>query len=250
MGTSNHSVIVASADILIRSGLVAVIQHRLGVTDVQEANDAGDCLNQLRKTPAGTIIIDRGLVGDMHSLRNMRAATKGLQLALLVNTIDRTGMTQLLEAGVNAIIPKRLPQEELVRALKSVLRGKGYLPASGEASHRQPNASNDHDSVFPLTTRQYQVMRLAMSGKSNKEIAHILGISESTVKIHMSSAFRALGTRNRMGAFARLNDLETPPDPGRPEAQVLRIERRKGERRQGDRRQQAAVATLVPRRRS
>lgn len=232
----------------MRSGLVLVLQKRLGVSAIEEAADIGACLALLRRGSAGTLLIDRSFLGDMQALRSIRAATQGIQLALLVNTIDRKGTTQLLESGVDAIIPKQLPQDELVRALTSVLRGKGYLPAPTGSAEGFPSASNDHDRVYPLTTRQYQVMRLAMSGKANKEIAHALGIAESTVKIHMSAAFRALGARNRVGAFARLNELELAP--GGAGSPIERIDRRRSERRQSDRRQSQSSGWLIPRRRS
>lgn len=246
MAAKSFRAIVASGDLLIRSGLTLVLQAKLNVVEIIESNGLNDCLAKLSAAPADMVIMDRGLLGDMQALRKLRAACSGAQLALLVNGIDRNGITQLLEAGTDAIIPKQLPSEELVRALKYVCNGRGYLPQPTEAQEIRPHASNDHESVYPLTTRQYQVMRIAMSGKSNKEIAHILGIAESTVKIHMSAAFRALNARNRVGAFAKLNELEA----GNTALSVAkRIDRRKGDRRKGDRRQAQADGWVVARRR-
>lgn len=97
-----------------------------------------------------------------------------------------------VDAGARAFLGKSTPHEVIVAALRMVLSGGMYIP-------------NGNDAVAPrisarLTPRQRQVLRLLGQGKSNKEIGQTLGLTEGTVKLHVSAVLRALNVSNRTQA--------------------------------------------------
>lgn len=144
-----------------------------------------------------------------------------LPAAVLADDAAADAVTTFMHAGVLGVIPRDLAPRLIVRAFELVLLGGHYVPAraldiglpkapayqprhheaSAQALPRRPNL----DGPSPLSPRQHQIMRLVHLGNTNKVIARALGISEGTVKIHLSSMFRLLGATNRAAAVAIYN---------------------------------------------
>jgi DNA-binding NarL/FixJ family response regulator len=113
-----------------------------------------------------------------------------------------------LQAGVNGYIAKSMGLKELSSALKQIVGGTVYVPASiaslsitGSADEIAATATADLAPI--LTPRQKDVLTLIVKGNSNKEIARGLGLGEGTVKVHLAALFRTLGVRSRSAAAAK-----------------------------------------------
>ena len=111
-----------------------------------------------------------------------------------------------------AFIPKTMPRAALIAALNDVLAGRAYLPANLVSSSlvRPGPAAPGADpskSSGDLTERQLEVLSLLVQGISNKGICQRLGISENTVKVHVSAIFRILGVANRTQAVLAAHRL-------------------------------------------
>lgn len=124
----------------------------------------------------------------------------------------------VLDSGAAGFIPKNSSKELLMHALKLVLAGGIYLPKqvlleSGLATSDSQTGGlsqgdSDESPIAHLSSRQSESILLAIRGASNKTIARELDISEGTVKSHLSSAYKALGVRNRTEALLLLAGLE------------------------------------------
>lgn len=124
-----------------------------------------------------------------------------------------------MDAGAKGFIPKSSTRDVLIAALRLVLAGGVYVPPhmlsshGSQVEHRSSLDANDphaapQDWVLEhLTRRQRDVLKLAVEGKANKLIARELGISEATVKVHLSASFRALGVKNRTEASFKAAEL-------------------------------------------
>jgi DNA-binding NarL/FixJ family response regulator len=139
---------------------------------------------------------------------------------VLSATENRRTMHRVIEHGAAGFIPKRSANSVLVSALHLVLSGGVYIPTemvdetdSGTAGHAndlagletiRPAAAARHSG---FTDRQMDVVRLLVDGHTNKTIARELGLSEHTVKIHLSAIFKALGVSNRTEAAIACRDL-------------------------------------------
>ena len=125
---------------------------------------------------------------------------------VVVSASEAVGdMHQVLEQGARGFIPKSSSSAVLRGALDLILSGGVYVPpmalhASAEPPecHRKPE--DEHRGSRGLSPRQHDVLTALCTGKSNKQIAYELGLSEGTVKIHMKAVFKSFGVTNRTQA--------------------------------------------------
>jgi DNA-binding NarL/FixJ family response regulator len=147
------------------------------------------------------LLLDLNMPGA-HALDTVRAVRqRAPQLPVAVVSAEQHSGTAaaLLALGVAGFIPKSDPPEVIVGAVRLVLAGGIYVPPhllQGYAS-AAPSAAAE---IGTLTTRQLEVLRLLVQGKSNKVIARELGVTEGTVKVHLLAVFRTLDVRNRTEA--------------------------------------------------
>ncbi|HRP97446.1 MAG TPA: response regulator transcription factor [Rhodocyclaceae bacterium] len=119
--------------------------------------------------------------------------------AMVVSGLDDpVSVQRALKAGASGFVPKSSSGDELRRAVRTVLDGGVYVPSGvGTGAAR----SGPPSERFGLTNAQARVLELLAQGKTNREIADLLGLSEGTVKVHMSAILRALNVRNRAQAL-------------------------------------------------
>lgn len=114
---------------------------------------------------------------------------------------DVRKIMKILDLGIKGYIPKRADTKAAKEALKNILNGGTYFPTA-------LNKNNSEVSEIPrykvkiknLTNRQSQVLDLIAEGKSNKQIAYEMGVSEATVKLHINALLRSLNVNNRTQA--------------------------------------------------
>ncbi len=113
---------------------------------------------------------------------------------------DPVSVRRALKAGASGFVSKSSSGDELRRAVRLVLDGGVYTPeVAPQGSWHRPGAPLSER--FGLTAAQSRVVELLGQGKTNREIAHLLSLSEGTVKVHMSAIFRALNVKNRSQAL-------------------------------------------------
>ncbi len=149
-------------------------------------------------------IIDLGLPDSfgVPVLSRLRLAAPDLPVVIFSASSDRETIMGALDAGAMGFIPKTSPSDVLLNALRLVFSGSIYVPHEALAGRDTPNR------VGPgLTARQTDVMQMLLLGLSNKRICRQLGISENTVKVHMTAVLRALGAENRTQAVLNAAQL-------------------------------------------
>lgn len=149
-------------------------------------------------------IVDLGLPDSsgMPVLLRFRQAAPDLPVVVFSASSDRDTIMNSLDAGAMGFIPKTSPSDVLLNALRLVFSGSIYVPHEALAGRDAP-ARADPD----LTPRQMEVMQMLLLGLSNKRICRHLGISENTVKVHMTAVLRALGAENRTQAVLNAAQL-------------------------------------------
>lgn len=156
------------------------------------------------------IMLDLDLPGinGLMAVQTIRERFPDSTLCIISATKDPSFAYKSIACGAAGFVPKTLEGVEIVDALRKIMSGGIYLP-KGIAETYVPSGQVETTvrALQVLTPRQRQILWLAIQGKSNKRIALELGIAESTVKVHVSRAYSALGERNRAGAFFRLSQL-------------------------------------------
>jgi len=124
-------------------------------------------------------------------------------LIIVVSALDDPStIREMIDNGAAGFIPKTSTYAELTSALNSVLAGSTFLPPSilRTGASRTAAAAESNNGLGQLSPRQREVLNQVVRGKPNKVIARNLGISENTVKAHVSASFRLLGVKNRTEA--------------------------------------------------
>jgi DNA-binding NarL/FixJ family response regulator len=151
-------------------------------------------------------VIDYNLPGMKRTdgLHRLCEAWPSVPILVTADVGDRDTILEVLSAGSHGFISKSSSPQELEHALRATARGQVFVsPTSGDRPApelSQPRTLNE----AKLSARQKEVLDLLAAGKSNKQIAWALGISEGTVKVHVNAAFRALGVHNRVNATTAL----------------------------------------------
>jgi len=153
------------------------------------------------------ILLDLVLPGtrDFSSLITLRERAPAVPIVVVSASDDEQNVRQCLAYGALGFLPKSSSTEVLENALRLVMSGGSYVPAqalglAGLEPASTPAAPESTGSGHKLTPRQLRVLALMAEGKANKQIAYELGISEITVKAHVSAILRKLGVSNRVQA--------------------------------------------------
>ncbi len=210
------NVLLVDDHILFRRGL----RHLLSDLDESirflEADGVAD-LQKFDPSTVDLVLLDLGLKGPsgLDALRLARDRLRDCNLVVLSSEEEPRLIKSCISEGASGFIPKSSTPEILVQALKLVIAGGIYLPtdvlrpASLETPSNPVSPSLDELSMTP---RQQAALMLAVQGKSNKLIARELDISEGTVKLHLTAAFKALDVKNRTEAvYAAANLGILPP---------------------------------------
>ena len=124
-------------------------------------------------------------------------------IIILSAVFDKEIVQKTMDIGVSGYIPKTSPNAVIISALNLVMAGGMYIPP--ELLSNQPEQSAEASHI--LTPRQIDVIRAVAEGKSNKQIAYELGLSEGTVKLHVTAILKLLNVNNRTGAVREAERL-------------------------------------------
>jgi DNA-binding NarL/FixJ family response regulator len=212
MGFSSMKVLIGDDHRLFRDGIRLQLQEFGEAVSVVDAANFSEVFAGLRDADDMDLaLIDLGMPGmDWREALGVLARDyPSLPVVVVSATDDRGVIMAALELGVAGYIPKTSSGEVMINALRLVLAGGVYLPQEilahaggfGAARERSENAEFPGNASSGLTPRQLEVLRLIADGKSNKEIGSLLGLSDSTVKTHISSILRTLKSSNRTQAI-------------------------------------------------
>lgn len=183
---------------LFREGFKLMLARVLpGELRVAETGSAEAGLAVAADESFDMVFLDLGLpgLGGLDGLRALRQQCPNASLVVLSAVDGREIVRQALFYGAQGYIPKTIAVEEMRAALLLILDGQVYAP-----THGSDEASGTERLDQKLTTRQVEVLAELCAGRSNREIGDYLGMTENTVRVHVSAIFRELGVRSRTEA--------------------------------------------------
>jgi len=197
---------------LFRDGLRLQLQQFDPSLEIFEASSFAEVFDHLRNhSPVDLVLVDLGMPGGPwgEALSLLATDHSSLPVVVISATDDRATILRALELGIAGFVPKTSSGDVMVSALRLVLSGGVYLPpevlrqVTNGGFTEGPGAvdmktSPDTPSLSP---RQTEVLLLMADGRSNKEIATLLDLSEGTVKSHVAAILRALNAKNRAQAI-------------------------------------------------
>ena len=196
---------------LVREGLVqALKQLQETEVDVFEVSDFDGANLLLAQGHAfDLVLLDLGLPGvdGLSCLKSFRQRYPSMPVVILSAYDDAQTINKAMKNGAAAFVSKTYSSDRLLSVLREVLAGSVFLPDVFQknafvASPHTPIGGGDADPAdFGLTERQAEVLGLMVRGKSNRDIGALLGLSEGTVKIHLTAIFKLLGVSSRTQAM-------------------------------------------------
>lgn len=182
----------------LREGLSSILNAREGMEVVAEAGTGREVLAITANLAVDVIIIDLRMPdGDgVETIKALVARDPNVKTLVLTTYDHEEDIFNALDAGARGYLLKDTTREEVISAVLHVAQGQRYLPQSIAARLADR-------MVRPgLTPREIDVLRLVSRGRSNKEMAAAMFVSEETVKTHMKSLFQKLDVHDRAQAVA------------------------------------------------
>lgn len=195
------NILIADDHALFRDGIHLLLQQLDGAV-ISEAKNSSEILTRFNQMPpVDLLLLDLNMPG-IDSVDGVgRMCESSPCTAVIVMSSDDTNhvIQACLNAGALGFIPKSLSSEVMFGAIKIVMSGETYIPAKTFEKHSTLPVSEE----MCITPRQEEVWQLIVDGKSNKNIAYSLGVSENTVKQHISALFRKLNVNSRTQAVQK-----------------------------------------------
>jgi DNA-binding NarL/FixJ family response regulator len=184
---------------VVRAGLVGMLSDEPGFEVVGEASDGAQAVRVAASTTPDVVLMDLRMpaVDGVQATAQITAASDAKVLILTTYESDDQ-ILAAIEAGASGYLLKASPQAEIVAGIRSVADGQTALSPSVAARLVQRMRAPAPEAV--LTAREIDVLQLVARGNSNKQVAAVLGIGESTVKTHLLNVFEKLGVADRTRA--------------------------------------------------
>ena len=198
-------VLITDEQSLFRDGLSLRLQQINDDISILQSSTLNEMYKILSKEKDIDILIfdiDLAELNAAEVISKIKTLMPNTKIITISSSEDTRNIKKILSFGVKGYIPKRLDSNVLSGALKLILDGGTYIPP---AVLNQTITKDSNNNIFSplkknLTNRQSQVLDLIAQGKSNKQIAYDMGVSEATVKLHINALLRSLKVNNRTQA--------------------------------------------------
>lgn len=189
-------ILVVDDHAIVRKGLVALLNTVDGLTVVAEASDGQEAIQAHRTYKPDITLMDLRLpkIGGADAIARIRQENPAARIIVLTTFDGDEDIFRALQAGAKGYLLKGMDASELTEAIRTVYAGKSKIPAfvAEKLAGRMGGPA--------LTTRELEVLKRIVAGRSNKEIGADLHISEATVKTHINSILGKLGVSDRTQA--------------------------------------------------
>ena len=213
-----HVFIVADDHPLFRGALKEILKSLPDGAEIVEAADFDEAARALEANPeADLLLLDLAMPGTsgLSGLALLRADHPTVPIAIVSANEDASVIARALDLGASGFIPKSSGFDEIRHAVQALLAGETYLPPDLVLDQGiDPELADLIERIKTLTPQQTRVLTMLGRGLLNKQIAYELGISEATIKAHVSAVLLKLGVDSRTQAVIQLSKLGL--DPQRP----------------------------------
>ena len=216
------TVVVADDQSAVREGLVLLLGTLPGIAVIGEAEDGEAAVEAVAAKNPRVVLMDLNMprCDGVEATRRIRASHPLTQVVVLTTYSDDDSIIGALQAGALGYLTKDATRAEIGRAVLAAAAGQAVLDPEVQqrllsAAVRAPAAAPAGPATADddLTPREAEVLRLIAAGKSNREIARALFVSEATVKTHVNRIFAKTGSRDRGQAvhYAYTRGYASPP---------------------------------------
>jgi len=198
------TVLVADDHPVVRIGVRNILASAPEFLVVGECSDGEATLEAVKSLTPNLLILDLAMprMSGLEVLRALRASAPAVSTLVLAATVDRRQTVEVLRLGARGILLKDVVADRLTTACREVLAGRYWLNDQTVTdivkAMAEPAGLQLSDPVATLTARQLEIVNAVVEGRSNKDIAEKLSISEETVKRHLTIIFDKTGMSTRL----------------------------------------------------
>ena len=208
-----YRLVIADDHPLFRGALREAVVGLMDIVDIQEAGTFDEVVALLDKGgETDLVLLDLSMPGarGFSGLMYIRAQYPSVPVIVVSANDDPAAIRRCMEFGASGFIPKTLSVDEMRTAIAGILKGGVWTPSDVDLS-----AGSDAETaalmarMATLTPQQVRVLMMLSEGLLNKQIAYQLGVSEATVKAHVSAILQKLGVESRTQAVIAAAKIET-----------------------------------------
>ncbi len=201
---------------VVRLGLRTLISRHAQFEVVAEADNAADAVNKTQEFSPDVVVMDIRLPGKsgIEAPRDILSLRPETKVIMLTSYAEEDLLFEAISAGASGYVLKQIGSGELIQALERIGRGEALLdPTLTQRVFdrvREASRKAEEEAFSPLTNQEVKILALIAKGKTNKEIAEDIFLSEKTVRNYVSSIFSKLGlsTRAEAAAYAVRHKIE------------------------------------------
>ena len=198
-------VAIADDHAVVRRGLEELLRREVDIEVVGTAADGREACELAERTTPDVILMDLSmpLMDGIEATRSIVASTPTVRVIVLTSFADRSRILAALDAGAAGYLLKDADPAEVAAAIRAAVAGG--VPLDPRAARVMLDAQRTVQREIKLSARESEVLQLVVAGLANKSIARRLGITERTVKAHLTSIFQQLqvGDRTQAALWAK-----------------------------------------------
>jgi DNA-binding NarL/FixJ family response regulator len=193
-------VLIVDDHAILRGGLVSLLSTTDDLEVVGEAESGEEAVRLADELEPDVVLMDLSMPGmnGVEATALIRAQDPSISILVLTSLADRNWIMEAVEAGADGYLLKHAEPEVILAGIREVLRGGS--PLDPRAARAVLSSRQAEPPSVVLSAREEEVLRMVTQGLPNKSIARRLGISERTVKAHLTHIFQRLGVTDRTQA--------------------------------------------------
>ena len=214
MQSAQSMFIVADDHPLFREALIHAVHNCVAGADIVEAENLATLYDAVEANPgADLLFLDLNMPGvsGFSALAYMRSNHASLPTVIVSAMDDPSVILRAIQHGASGFIPKSSPIRTIETAINCILQGEVWLPDDIDLRDGRLDSEEARiaTAMSALTPHQFRVLMMLGEGLLNKQIAYQLGVSEATIKAHVTAILRKMQVTNRTQAVLAVQRLNT-----------------------------------------